>query len=180
MQEPLDDADNRCDGPLDLKNFYYCFYLPSLFYPLFYLLLYQQCTILFLFVHKPQTWNRKCFGKRGSFPWVWSWKEYIQTGLIPLSTSASLQYLCGILYRFPSQTHHFVTRGLDLENMGLTMDGTQGSTVPGVWACLSVMSLCRKSMELVTRMSWSHKSHLTPLHTQDIAKIHMGFSLHLW
>lgn len=70
MQEPLDDADNRCDGPVDLKNFYYCFYLPSLFPPLFYLLLYQQCTILFLFVHKPQTWNRKL---------VW------ETRLLPMS-----------------------------------------------------------------------------------------------
>lgn len=101
----------------------------------------------------------KCFGKPGSFTCLWNWKEHIKTVLIPPSTSASLWYLCGILYRFSSQGHHFVLSGLDLENMGLAMDSIQESIVPGVWVCLSVMSLCRKSMDLVTRVSWSHKSH---------------------
>lgn len=59
MQEPLDDADSRCD----LHTFYHCIYLPSLFFPYSTLLLHQQCTILFLFTHKPQMWNREVFWK---------------------------------------------------------------------------------------------------------------------
>lgn len=179
MQEQLDDVDNRCDGPVDLQKFYHCIYLPSLLFPLFYLLLYQQCTILFLFIQRLRHEIEKWFGKPGSFSCLWSWKEHIKTGLIPPSTSASLWYLCGILHRFLPQGHHFVTSGLDLENMGLAMDSIQGSTVPGVWACLAVMSWCRKSMDLVTRVSWSHKSPSPPLHTPNITKIHMEFSLHL-
>lgn len=133
--------------------------------------------------HKTEEWLGKpgsllsCLLGALSFRCLGSWKGYIKTGLLSPSASASLWYLCGILYRFPSQGHHFVTSGLDLEKMGLAMDSIQGSTVPGVWTCLAAMSLCRKATDLVTRVPWSRKSHLPPLHTQDIAKIHMGFTL---
>lgn len=134
----------------------------------------QSCFYLYTsdLRHETEEW----FGKPGSFMCLWSCKEHIKTGLLSPSTSASQWYLCGILYRFPCQGHHFVTSGLDLEKIGLAMENMQGSTVPGVW---TGMSLCRKTMDLETRVSWYHKSHLSPLHAQDIAKIHMGFSLHL-
>lgn len=72
-----------------------------------------------------------------------------------------------------------MTSGLDLdwERMVSGMDSIQPSTVPEhgevFWACVAVIFMWMKAMDLVTRVPWCYKSHLPHLlPTQEVAKIH--------